>query len=184
MLEVEMKFPVVDFATVERCLTAWGARTEALRADVDLYFNSPDRDFAQTDEAFRLRRIGAANFATYKGPKRDLQTKTRTEIEVGLAEGAQAAADFTQLVICLGYRPVAEVRKQRRVFHLSREGFSLEVCLDEVADLGRFIELEIQAPEESMEKAKSVLSKLAGELGLTRSERLSYLQLLLARRSS
>jgi adenylate cyclase class 2 len=61
MLEVEMKFPVVDFATVERCLTAWGARTEALRADVDLYFNSPDRDFAQTDEAFRLRRIGGVS---------------------------------------------------------------------------------------------------------------------------
>ena len=66
-------------------------RGEALR-EADHYFNAPDRDFARTDEAFRLRRIGAANFVTYKGPKRDAQRKMRTEIEVPLPDGDEAAA--------------------------------------------------------------------------------------------
>jgi adenylate cyclase, class 2 len=183
MLEIEMKFPVADFAPIERRLAEWGAIADIRREDVDQYFKPPDRDFAQTDEALRLRRIGMANFVTYKGPKRDAQTKTRTEIEVALAEGAAAAEDFARLLTHLRYRPVAVVRKHRRLFHLRREDFTLEVCLDEVADLGRFVELEILAPEESLEKARTVLQQVAGALGLSNSERRSYLELLLARGS-
>src|SRR5262245_59361130 len=109
-----MKFPVADFAALETRLAAWGARADAPRQDADHYFNAPDRDFARTDEALRLRRTGDANFVTYKGPKRDAQTKTRTEIEVPLAGGDEAAGQFARLLTSLGYRPVAVVRKRRR----------------------------------------------------------------------
>src|SRR5437667_3678989 len=118
MLEIEMKFPVADFGPVQRVLSGWGAAQAESRQDADHYFNAPDRDFARTDEALRLRRIGPANYVTYKGPKRDLQTKTRTEIEVPLADGDAAAEDFQRLLTHLGYRPVAVVRKSRRRFHL------------------------------------------------------------------
>src|SRR3989449_7025828 len=129
MLEVEMKFPVRDFAAVESRLAQANARGISTRQDIDQYFNAPDRDFARTDEALRLRRIGPANYVTYKGPKRDLQTKTRTEIEVPLADGDGAAEDFQRLLTHLGYRPVAVVRQSRRRFHLQRDGFPLEVSL-------------------------------------------------------
>src|SRR5712692_7469076 len=148
MLEVEMKFPVAGFAVLERRLAEWGARGDAPRQDADHYFSAPDRDFARTDEALRLRRIGAANFVTYKGPKRDAQTKTRTEIEVAIAEGSHAAEEFARLLQKLGYRPVRKVRKHRRIFRWERGGYGLEVCLDDVDGLGHFAELEIQAPEE------------------------------------
>src|SRR5262249_49318133 len=149
-LEVEMKFPVADFAAVEGVLAQWAAPEPVKRGEADQYFNAPDRDFARTDEALRLRRIGSANFVTYKGPKIETVTKTRTEIEVPLAEGDSPAADFSRLLEHLGYKPVALVRKQRRLFHLERSGFPLEVCLDEVDDVGRFVELEIQAPTEKL----------------------------------
>jgi adenylate cyclase class 2 len=180
MLEVEVKVALTDFAAVEGRLAQWGVREAAARQDTDLYFNAPDRDFARTDEALRLRRIGPANCVTYKGPKRDAQTKTRTEIEVPLAEGEQTATDFTRLLTHLGYRSVAVVRKHRRLFHLERSGFALEVCLDEVDGLGRFVELEIQSPEDRLEEARAALLATAAELGLTGSERRSYLELLLA----
>lgn len=183
MLEVEMKFPVADFGAIERRLAEWHAVTDSPRTDVDQYFNAPDRDFARTDEAFRLRRIGATNFITYKGPKRDAQTKTRTEIEVPLADGDTVAEDFARLAVGLGYRPVAKVQKQRRVFHVKRGEFALELCLDEVAGLGRFVEVEILAEEDALEKARAVLMQAAAELGLSTSERRSYLELLLAQRS-
>jgi adenylate cyclase class 2 len=182
MLEVEMKFPISDFVSVEARLAQQNAEKKASRRDVDHYFNAPDRDFARTDEALRLRRIGTANFVTYKGPKRDSQTKTRTELEVVLGQGDEAANTFVEILKRLGYRPVAVVSKQRQVFHLERAGFELEVTLDDVDGVGRFVELEILAPEQDLEPARAVLLQLAAELGLSSSERRSYLELLLAAR--
>jgi adenylate cyclase class 2 len=182
VLEVEAKFPAPDFGGLERRLADWGAAGGEILHEADHYFNAPDRDFARTDEALRLRRVGDANFVTYKGPKRDAQTKTRAEIEVPLANGDGAADDFGRLLQHLGYRPVAVVEKTRRIYRLRRGGFAMEVCLDEVAEVGRYVELEIQAPEERLDAARDVLLRAAGDLGLTNSERRSYLEMLLARR--
>jgi adenylate cyclase class 2 len=179
MLEIEAKFPVNDHGEVERQLRAWGATFDDVREDADQYFNAPDRDFARTDEALRIRSIGAMNLVTYKGPKTDALTKTRTEIEVPLAAGAPIAEEFGSLLVRLGYRPVTIVRKRRTIAHLQREGFDLEVCLDVVDEVGRFVELEIMASPDALEAARSVLLKTAGELGLKTQERRSYLELLL-----
>jgi adenylate cyclase class 2 len=181
MLEVEIKFPVPDFGPIEQQLGTWGARVVRPRAEADHYYNAPDRDFASTDEALRLRRVGAANFVTYKGPKRDTQTKTRTEVEVPLAEGDDVAADFGRLLEHLGYRPVAVVRKRRRILQLEREGFNLEFCLDEVEGLGTFVEIETLASEARLPAARDLIVRTAGLLGLKTSERRSYLELLLTR---
>jgi adenylate cyclase class 2 len=182
MLEVEVKYAGADHDALERQLRLWGAAEEPPRHDADHYFNAPDRDFAATDEALRLRRIGDKNFVTYKGPKCDALTKTRTEIEVPIAAGAAAADDFGRLLTHLGYRPVAVVRKARRVFRLRRDGFDLEVTLDDVAEVGRFAELEIQASDEQLDAARAVVLRTTAELGLTAGERRSYLELLLAAR--
>jgi adenylate cyclase class 2 len=179
MIEVEMKFSSAGFDQLETRLRQWCAREEHVRNEVDHYFNPPDRDFGVTDEAFRLRRAGPINSIAYKGPKHDHQTKTRTEIEVALAPGDDAAESFVQLVKHLGYGIVGVVHKRRRVYSLEREGLSIEVCLDEVQGLGRFVELEVIAPAELVDKARDLLLRLAPELGLGASERRSYLELLL-----
>jgi adenylate cyclase class 2 len=180
-LEIEMKFPLVDLPALRERLRALKARRKTIRPlrEADQYFNAPDRDFAKTDEALRLRRVGAANRVTYKGPKRDRQTKTRVEIEVPFARGEQAAADFSRLLVSLGYRPVRVVSKQRHVYHIRRGKFDVAVCLDQVEELGSFVELEVLATSDHLEEARSVLLALAAELGLRDSERRSYLELLL-----
>ena len=182
MLEIEQKYADADFPGLERLLAAWGARPGPAEDEADHYFNAPDRDFARTDEAFRLRRVGASSRLTYKGPKRPAAVKVRTEIEVPLADGDGPAGDMARLLVHLGYRPVAVVRKHRRTFHLDRGGFALAVCLDEVEGLGRFAEVEVLAPEERAEAARGVLAEAAEALGLSRVERRSYLGLLLAAR--
>lgn len=179
MLEIEAKYSVAEFAPIERLLHDWGARFVEDRRDADHYVNAPDRNFAQTDEAFRLRRIGPRNYLTYKGPKIDRDTKTRKEIEVPVADGDMAAEDMLRLLQELGYRSVAVVRKRRRVYETAREGFTLHFCLDEVDGVGSFAEVEIVAEEACFDAAKAVLLRVAGELGLTQTERRSYLQLLL-----
>ena len=179
MLEIEQKFASADFTAIEKRLNEWQARRGEEHIEADHYFNAPDRDFARTDEAFRLRRIGAANFLTYKGPKHAGPVKVRTELEIPLRDGDEAAAQMQQLLAHLGYRFVAVVRKHRRHYHLERGGFALTVCLDEVEHLGRFAEVEIIAADERKDAAQTVLADTAAALGLTNLERRSYLNLLL-----
>jgi adenylate cyclase class 2 len=179
MLEIEMKFAVEDFAPIRQCLERWQARPDEVLDEADHYYNAPDRDFASTDEALRLRRIGVANIVTYKGPRQAGPTKTRTEIEVSLEAGAQAANAFCRLLTYLGYRAVAVVRKKRLCYHFGRADFAMQACLDEVEPLGRFVEIEIVAPEEKKTQAQNVLLQVAAELGLNNMERRSYLQMYL-----
>ncbi len=182
MLEVEMKFPVADVSRIEAHFRSRGVQPVATRNDVDLYFNSPDRDFALTDEALRIRRSGEKSFITYKGPKLDADTKTRTEVEIALAEGDQTAADCRVLLQSLGYRKVIEVRKRRTLYHLQRDQFDVEICLDDVEELGTFVEIEIVASNSDAPRAKEVLLAIAEEMGLAESERRAYLQLLLEKK--
>ena len=112
MLEIEMKFPLNDFTAVQQHLQSWHATAQPAIDEADHYFNAPDRDFAQTDEAFRLRCIGTQNRVTYKGPKQGGPTKTRTELEIGLEPGAEAAEEFRRMVQHLGYRLTQAEEKQ------------------------------------------------------------------------
>jgi adenylate cyclase class 2 len=179
---MEMKFAVADFDAIVQRLAQWGARAGEPLDEADHYFNAPDRDFAKTDEAFRLRRIADRNRITYKGPKQGGPAKTRTEVELAIDSGADAADAFCRLVVHLGYRPVAIVRKRRIPYHFDRGGFALEVCCDDVEQLGRFVEVEIVAPPEQRTAAETVLGAVAGQLGLQGPEKRAYLQMLLARR--
>ncbi len=163
-------------------LEALGAEKAHELEQVDRYFAHPARNFAETDEALRVRvqRQGEQALAavTYKGPKLDHTTKTRQEIEVPL----QAAADaerFCRLLECLGFRFVLEVRKQRTVFQLVETERAVEVCLDRVDGLGSFVEIETAADEESQAEAVRVVLELGRKLGLTETERRAYLELLL-----
>ena len=177
-----MKFAVADFAEVVATLERWRAAEVPAINEADHYFNAPDRDFATTDEAFRLRRVGELNRITYKGPKQPGVVKTRSEIEIALEPGRAAAEQFIQLVQHLGYRPTAVVRKRRTCHDLTRDGFALQVCCDEVESLGAFVEVEIVASPADKPRAEATLQAVAADLGLTNSERRSYLEMLLSQR--
>jgi adenylate cyclase class 2 len=181
MLEVEQKFRVANQAAVLSVLEGRAIKLGHAQLQVDRYFNHPSRDFAETDEALRIRQVGEQNYVTYKGPKLDRTTKTRREIEVPISPGRTAADGFAAIFIELGFRPVAEVRKNRRKAIVDRSGRSIEIALDEVEQVGAFVELECSAVQGDMETAKAAIAALAAELGLTKNERKSYLELLLER---
>ncbi len=182
--EVERKFRVADVADVERRLAQLGATIEPSLEQCDQYFAHPARDFAQTDEALRIRQVAEQNLVTYKGPKVDPTTKTRRELELPLTPGAAAARDFAELLAALGFRAVLEVRKSRRIASVAWQGYHVEAALDDVAGLGQFVELELQATADGIDAARDALASLAAALGLTADERRSYLELLLAARAA
>jgi len=183
--EVELKFRVADPAGIERRLAALGGRFAPAVEQVDRYFAHPSRDFAASDEALRLRRVGDDVAVTWKGPRIDAATKTRREIELGLApvepaDGDATIARWTGLLEALGFRQVREVAKRRRVAVVPWDGDEVEVALDVVAGLGSFLELEQRAAEGLVDRARERIESLACDLGCTVPERRSYLELLLA----
>ncbi len=178
--EVENKFSIADVPLWEKRLAVLGARLGDAEEQVDVYFAHPTRDFSVTDEALRIRRVGDANRITYKGPKIDQATKTRRELELPLAPGTQLVPRYAELLVALGFRTVAEVQKCRRSGQLQWGPWSVAVALDEVRQLGNFVELEILARHDQLEAAQAGLLELAAQLELPVPERRSYLEMVLA----
>ena len=177
--EVELKFPVPDLRAFAEHLIDLAVPISPAQEEIDVYFAHPARDFAQTDEALRLRRKGDANCITYKGPKIDATTKTRREIELPLGPGPESLASWTALLEAVGFRPAGEVRKSRRKAAISWQGRQVEASLDEVEGLGTFVEFELVAEASAVEAAKACIQSLAQSFDLTEGERQSYLELLL-----
>ena len=176
LLEVEQKYRVDSFDAVRRRLTDAEALEQVVERDT--YFAHPVRDFAQTDEAFRLRSIesasGERHVLTYKGPRRKAAVKTRLEREVPLGGDRQTAE---AMLVDLGFDPVAEVTKRREAFATVAEGLRVLVTLDDVERAGRFVEVEVVA--EDAAAAEAAVLAVAERLCLTSVERLSYLAIVL-----
>lgn len=181
-LEVEQKHGLEDAAAFVAKLDGRGATLGPALIQVDQYFAHPARDFATTDEALRIRTAGGRSYVTYKGPKLDATTKTRRELELPLHDSDGDGKEFAKLLHVLGIRPVAQVRKSRRAFHISYRGREVEGALDDVEGIGTFVELELLADEQSLDAARDTIAALAAELDLGQSERRSYLEMLLARK--
>jgi adenylate cyclase class 2 len=179
--EVELKFPIADAGEMTLQLLARGAAPGKVVQQSDLYLQHPARDFRQTHEALRLRRNDDELLITYKGPVIDTRTKMRREIEIPIGRGADDFERVRELFTILGFQPVRTVAKTRAIYHLEWEGRRLELAVDSVEGLGDFLEIEALASEQERDVARDAILHFADQLGLTNSERRSYLQLLEAK---
>jgi adenylate cyclase class 2 len=177
--EVEQKFPIPDIAVVQSRLATLGETISAARLEVDVYYARPARDFTQPDEALRIRRVGESNCMTNKGPKIDSTTKTRHEIELPLAPGDESGRRCGELLESLGFRPIGEVRKQRRKATVIWQDRQVSAVLDDVEGLGLFAELELLCEPAEVEASKACIASLAQRLELQASERRGYIEMLL-----
>jgi adenylate cyclase class 2 len=188
MYEVEIKVPADLDATRERLREAGAERVDA-RRQRDTYYDAPHREFAETDEALRIRRetpladadgspeseAEPAATVTYKGPLLDDASKTRAEHETGVDDGEALAAVLSGL----GFEPAATVEKRREFW--SYDGFT--VTLDAVTGLDEYVEIEraVEAEGEVNATREAAIAAL-DRLGLDAADqvRTSYLGLLLA----
>jgi adenylate cyclase class 2 len=191
MYEVEMKVRAAHDPVREQ-LAAMDTDHVGVVTQVDTYYNAPDRDFAATDEALRVRREtdhgegaqgeragnngGEHVLLTYKGPLVDDHSKTREEAETRVADEEAVGA----ILAGLGYDPAATVCKERDRYQVA----GCRVTLDRVADLGTFVEVERHdaVTEENIDRARETVTGLLATLGLDPGESIqtSYLGLLLA----
>jgi len=176
LIEVEVKASVKYFADVQEKLTQIGAIKIKREHQMDVYYNAPHKDFAESDEALRIREIPKNGkkriILTYKGAKMDDVSKTRKEIEVDVSDAENTGLIFENL----GFRRAASVTKDRDIYHIDE----FIITLDTVFEVGTYVEIETEAHEdkdtsESLNKIFEIYKKLGIEEGF---ERRSYLELM------
>jgi adenylate cyclase class 2 len=180
MYEVELKVRA-DHDEVRERLDEADATLVGTVEQADVYYDAPDRTFAQTDEALRVRTERADEETetrlTYKGPLVEQASKTREEAKTTVGD-SDALSD---ILSGLGYEPAAEVHKERTRFRI-RE---YTVTLDRVDGLGEFVEVETEV-ETDIETAREGARDVMETIGLDPDEqiRTSYLGLLLEENAS
>lgn len=177
--EIEIKVKVPALAPIEQRLLENNAKLIADQDEHDIYFNAPDKDYAVTDEALRLRYVENQKCGkymppciTYKGPKVGREGfKAREEIIVDLSSGEEFAVILTRL----GFRKTADVMKHRKIYEVP----GAIVTLDELGGIGVFSEIEASSSL-SEEEAVQTIDKIAAMAGIS-GERLtkSYLEIVL-----
>ena len=176
MIEVEVKAKIKSFDEMREKLEEIGAIKVKTEHQEDRYFNSPVKDFAQTDEALRIRETLSDEkhnlFITYKGPKIDKKSKTRQEVEMEIEDADKCSSIFE----FLGFNEVRTVIKDREYYKFE----NYEISLDNVHGLDPYMEIEISLDDGSdYSEAQVSIFKLFEKLGITDGfERTSYLELL------
>ena len=172
MIEVEVKAKIDSFEEMEKRLENLGAIKSKKEFQEDIYFASPIVDFAQTDEALRIRTTNNNIFITYKGPKLNKDAKTRKEVEMNIESAGKAKDIFEEI----GFKEVRTVRKNRQYY--TYENF--EISLDDVEGLNPYMEIEISLEDgKDYDDAQKSIFELFEKLGITKGfERTSYLELL------
>jgi len=192
LIEVEQKFHLADCELLQSKLLAAGATEIAIEQHADTYYRHPGRDFAQTREALRIRRIARPmnqthslasdssqsreTLVTYKGPYSTTGVKARPELEWQIDPCDEDGQKMASLFEYLGFTPVMTVRKIRRSFMLNHADRQLVVTIDDAQQLGMFAEIEtIAAGEQEIEACRERVSELAEMLDLRQPEKKSYL---------
>lgn len=175
MYEVEVKLNA-DHPPVRARLEDADAQFLGSVTQTDDYYNHPTRDFAETDEALRIRREpneDERGELTFKGPLVETESKTRRELETGVDDAETLASILT----ALDFDAVATVRKTRDRYSL--DGFT--VSLDEVDGVGTFVEVETTALESAIDDERERAYDLLRRLGLDPADHTtqSYLEMVL-----
>ena len=184
--EVEIKFRIENVSELEEKLQQFGGTGFGEPVtEFDSFFQHPCRNFVQTDECLRLRKRlfsdGTSVYSlTYKGPKVDVSTKTRQEIEIPVSEPEH----WESLLTALGFHRAASIHKLRRRQRVTINHRHVDVVLDVLPALPEsernFVEMETMATEEEIDECRNLILGIAGQLGLSHPIRDSYLKLVSA----
>lgn len=137
-LEIEAKVQVVTFEPIIHRLTQYGGQWIGSYQQNDIYFTDTEKRLLKSGCGLRVRqqRCGdqSQSVVTFKGPRQSGPFKTRLELETSVGDSQILCRILEQL----GLKPFLTVSKNRQEWQFTK----CLVCLDEVAELGLFVEIE------------------------------------------
>ena len=174
MQEVELKIRLSD--QDQKILQQWlEANTffEGVQEQEDSYFQKPSEPFFSRESdgnysaktVLRLRKTGSEEILCYKQWHADGfgGVTHADEYEVALAHGAAA---MIKILESLGYERVVIVKKNRHIYRYE----NIIITCDNVAKLGKFVELELAEQVEGVVAGKKILYRLLDDIGVTSYE--------------
>lgn len=180
MLEVEVKLPINSIEKIQLDLNRLGFIKTGLFCEEDCYFDNEARQIRTNGEALRIRKItdfqseSSDTVITFKGRKMDQISMSRRELETQIADAETGIQIFEALGFQIVPPKVSKIRQEYRFEQMT-------ACIDQVQNLGDFLELEIVIQEgvnkdEALEQIENVLQNLGYSLKDT--VRNSYLSML------
>lgn len=180
MIEVEVKLPIGNPEEVKRKLQNLGFMAGSIEKETDTYFDNAAEEIRRGGQALRVREC--RNLLTgettaqinYKGQKLDQISMTRKELETEVSE----ADTIRQILQAIGFHIADPVVSKIRMIYPKAP---VTACLDQVENLGDFLELEILADSQSQyEAAMNQIRQILGQLGYRVEDtiRKSYLSML------
>ncbi|MDR1008930.1 MAG: class IV adenylate cyclase [Rickettsiales bacterium] len=179
-MEIETKHRVHDLSKLKEALEKQGFRYEKTKRQIDRYYipRAYD-DRVETVWPILPDMVGNVRLRETDGKTQSLDLKyigvdvdesdarKITEFEVAIAD-AGSLANATKILDLLGFAEICVIDKTREIWRFEE----VEACLDSVANLGDFIELEIMSDDKDLAAARLV--SLGAALGLSDSDKLKW----------
>ncbi|MFH1316839.1 MAG: class IV adenylate cyclase [Candidatus Woesearchaeota archaeon] len=164
MKEIEVKAKINDFDNLIMKLKELGCNLGEELIQCDIIFKSNKTDFSNIKRGENILRIRDEN------GKFKLTLKRSQENSLDCIENEVVIDDDNQMreiLLNLGYKEVLRINKLRRKFKFK----DYEICLDDVEELGKFIEVE-KISEEDSKKVQEELFRFLKDLGIREENRI------------
>ncbi|TAL49270.1 class IV adenylate cyclase [Patescibacteria group bacterium] len=119
--------------------------------------------FQPDKNILRIRETNGKYIFTLKQPKTNEFDSLERETEIA------DPIEFREALLLMGYEPVVEIHKVRR----KAKYRNYEICLDEVKELGSFIEVEKITEDENAEMVQNELLAFLESLGVKKEDRVT-----------
>jgi len=156
-MEIEIKAKCTNYPIVENNLRKLNATIKKESRQVDEYYNAPTRDIRKTNEYLRLRY----NFSENKGTFAyhiNIADGVNDETEVDISD----IEKLRKILVAFGFELLGKIDKHRKKFLLNE----FVITLDNVKDIGSFIEVEGDGTEAEIKMIKSKCLELLETLGV------------------
>jgi adenylate cyclase class 2 len=165
MKEIEIKAKLINREKIIEKLKSLGCVFEPAITQNDIVYaeNIGSLEKFRSNEFFlrlRVKNNSKVFFTTKKRMANDLDA-IEHEVEVS------SKPEMEQALLIMGYKEATRVNKTRIITHYD----GCEICIDEVENLGTFIEMEKLTEEGNAEEIQEKLFRFFESIGISREER-------------
>ena len=165
MKEIEIKAKLLDKKAVMKKLESFGCTFEPVMTQEDVVYveNVGSLETFLANRAFlrlRVKNGSKVLFTVKKRTKVHLEA-IEHETEVGSRDEMEKA------LLLMGYQEAVRINKTRIITHYD----GCEICIDDVAGLGAYIEMERLVPDGDAEIIQEELFKFFDKIGISRDDR-------------
>ncbi len=166
-IEIKIKITEKEFKNAINYLEKNG-EFKGVKQNIDEYFMPAHKNYLEPKypyEWLSIRERGEETIINYKHwyPEEEEISKYCDEYELKV-EGAEKAR---KLFSAIGIEPLVTVNKKRKKYLLDKK---YEIVLDEVKDLGFYVEIEADVEVGDVDETREQLFKVAEKIGITTKE--------------